>query len=91
MFRPTLGCNISSVTFGNSPANAQTDAGAFIFLLGMQSLEWLENSVEVFFIETDAIILYKNLTQTVWLARHFWTALVFNDLAGYLYARFFIR
>ena len=61
MFRPALGRDISSVTFGNAAADAQTDAGAFIFLLGVQSLEWLENPIEVFFIEADAIILYKNL------------------------------
>ncbi len=45
----------------NFPANGESDPDSFVLLSPVQSLEGLEDLVQVLFVEADAIILYTDL------------------------------
>src|SRR5712692_2003003 len=52
-----------SVTFDDLPTDCQAHARPLIFPALMQPLKGLENPLEVFFIETDAIVFHPDLTE----------------------------
>src|SRR5215510_884526 len=55
--------DFSSVTFGNLLTDCQTHAGPLIFSALVQTLKGLEDPIEVFFVEADAIVFHPDLTE----------------------------
>ena len=54
-----LNPNLAAMPLDNLLADRKTDPGSLVYLSGMKPLEQKENSVEVFWGNPDAIILYR--------------------------------
>ena len=51
-----VGGDCSAVLLDDPPADGQADAGAFVYVAGMQALENAENPRAVFLVEADAVV-----------------------------------
>jgi hypothetical protein len=51
------------VPLDNLPADGETHPGPFILTFHVQALEDGEDAVEILLVETDAVILYGDLTE----------------------------
>src|SRR4051812_20576855 len=57
--KDALGRNRASMALGDSSTHRKTDAGAFVFLAAVQSLEDGEDAVEVLFLEADPVVFHR--------------------------------
>jgi hypothetical protein len=46
------------VAFCDPPANAQTDPVALILFAAIQALEGLKNSIQIFFVKSNAVVFH---------------------------------
>jgi hypothetical protein len=58
--RNAMGGDGPAVMLDNSPADSQTDAGAFVHVAGMEALEYAENPRTVFLVESYPVVFNDN-------------------------------
>lgn len=59
---PAVGCQRPAVALDNLAAHGQPDAGPLVNVMPVKALKRHENSVQVFLVEPDAVVLYGDAT-----------------------------